>query len=141
MKEELLRRQFIDCISDLFDSKLTAVQNTLWEFGTRNIGSEEDRTAILDYTRSSGAQVRLAWDRVQDLIEAAGYDGVIYENTGHNEGEDGSDSYIVFRPEQIKSAVSNNGNFDAASPDIRFSVVDLDEAEDDSETDTEAPCP
>lgn len=99
----------------------------------------EARSAILDYTRSAGAEVRVAWDRVQELIEAAGYDGVIYENTGHDEGEDGSDSYIVFEPEQIKSAFGNNGNFDVANPDIRFSMVDVNA--DDVESGTEAPRP
>jgi hypothetical protein len=31
------------------------------------------------------------------------------------------DSYIVFRPEQIKSAVGNCGDFSCENPDIRFS--------------------
>lgn len=30
------------------------------------------------------------------------------------------DSYIVFRPEQIKSAIGNNGQYDPNNPDIRF---------------------
>ena len=33
-----------------------------------------------------------------------------------------SDSYIVFHPEQIKSATSNRGTFDPNSPDIRFAL-------------------
>lgn len=28
---------------------------------------------------------------------------------------------VAFRPEQIKSATGNNGNFDPTNPDIRFS--------------------
>ena len=31
-------------------------------------------------------------------------------------------TYIVFKPNQIKSAIGNNGNFDTNNPDIRFAV-------------------
>lgn len=31
------------------------------------------------------------------------------------------DVYVAFTPTQIKSATGNNGNFDPANPDIRFS--------------------
>ena len=103
---------------------------------------------------------------LRDAIIAAGYDGVVYLNRreipdmndpygdatlGKLDDEvreaypDAQDSYIAFRPEQIKSTIGNNGNFDAANPDIRFSVPDVneaeDEAEDEAENDTNAPCP
>jgi hypothetical protein len=42
---------------------------------------------------------------------------LVYEN----EVEGGGDSYVAFRPEQIKSATGNDGSFDPANPDIRFS--------------------
>ena len=48
-------------------------------------------------------------------IEAArreGHDGLISERDGH---------YVAFRPEQIKSATGNNGQYDPANPDIRAS--------------------
>lgn len=32
--------------------------------------------------------------------------------------------YVAFKPEQIKSAIGNNGNYDKADPDIRHSVAD-----------------
>lgn len=38
----------------------------------------------------------------------------------HSE-KDGRDIWVVFDPNQIKSATSNNGTFDPANPDIRFS--------------------
>jgi hypothetical protein len=44
-------------------------------------------------------------------FEAKGYDGLKFDNT----------HYIAFRPEQIKSATGNKGNFDPENPDIRFS--------------------
>ena len=60
--------------------------------------------------------------------EENGYDGLIVRNV--LEGTDSeyttklTDSYAVFRPEQIKSATDNNGGFDATNPDIRFSLED-----------------
>lgn len=49
------------------------------------------------------------------LIEE-GYDGIVLSDE-----EFGGTSYIAFRPEQIKSATGNSGQFNPASPDIRFS--------------------
>lgn len=46
-----------------------------------------------------------------------GYDGIIVKDE-----EVGGTSYIVFRPEQIKSATDNNGEFSRENPDIRFSL-------------------
>ncbi|MES3041788.1 MAG: hypothetical protein V4730_11655 [Pseudomonadota bacterium] len=46
--------------------------------------------------------------------EKGGHDGVIASIGSQTE-------YVAFRPEQIKSAIGNNGNFDGANPDIRFS--------------------
>lgn len=48
-------------------------------------------------------------------IEAAGYDGLVYEN--ESEGEGGT-SWAALRPEQIKSAVGNRGTFDPNDPSI-----------------------
>lgn len=47
-----------------------------------------------------------------ERLQRQGYDGAI--------SSDGQE-YIAFRPEQIKSAIGNNGTFDPANPDIRFS--------------------
>ena len=44
-----------------------------------------------------------------------GNDGVVFKNA---DGE----FYVTFKPEQIKSAVGNNGNFDGSNPDIRAST-------------------
>lgn len=54
-----------------------------------------------------------------DLMSArdAGYDGAILKSPS------GNDEYVAFRPEQIKSAVGNNGSFDSSNPDIRFSIA------------------
>ena len=70
----------------------------------------------------------------EDLERAKrdGNDGLIARN--YNDGGV-STHYIAFAPGQIKSALGNNGCFDADHSDIRFSLVDQDE------DDTEAPCP
>ena len=55
-----------------------------------------------------------------DMLDAlnAGHDGVIIE--GWADGS-GPIQFVAFRPEQIKSAIGNNGQFDPENPDIRFS--------------------
>ncbi len=54
------------------------------------------------------------WSKVIEQAKQQGYDGIIYRN----EFEDrGSLSYIVFKPEQIKS-VNNKGTFDPNSSNI-----------------------
>jgi N12 class adenine-specific DNA methylase len=58
-------------------------------------------------------------DHIKQAAQKAGYDGAIILNTVDNGGA--GNQYIAFRPEQIKSATGNNGNFDPSNPDIRFS--------------------
>ncbi len=59
-------------------------------------------------------------NRMIEDAKAAGHDGVIIEAfKDHIWGK--SNTFIAFRPEQIKSATGNNGDFDPANPDIRFS--------------------
>lgn len=68
-------------------------------------------------------------DREVYNAEMAGHDGLILRGFEDYYGlKDGKriehvyDQYIAFRPEQIKSADSNAGSFDRASPDIRFDM-------------------
>lgn len=54
--------------------------------------------------------------------KAAGYDGVYMREQGRGlDGEEDQFVWVAFDPEQVKSATGNNGNFDPANPDIRFS--------------------
>lgn len=62
-----------------------------------------------------------------DLLKKAiadGHDGVIFRNT-YDDAVRGNtkahDVFVVFRPEQIKSAIGNTGTFDPSNPDIRYS--------------------
>ena len=51
-------------------------------------------------------------------------DGVIFKNVADDPIDKArvGDVYVAFRPEQIKSATGNTGDFDPANPDIRYSV-------------------
>lgn len=50
-------------------------------------------------------------------IQERGYDGIVYANRAENPVMH-TDSWIAFRPEQIKSAIGNRGTFDPADPNI-----------------------
>lgn len=66
--------------------------------------------------------------QIDDLAAEArkrGYDGLIVKNVVDQYGP--STQFAVFKPEQIKSAISNQGTFDAGNPDIRFSPAQTEE--------------
>ena len=56
-------------------------------------------------------------DWTQAIIDAKknGFDGIMYKNTVEDYG---SDSYVVFLPNQIKSASENNGDYSTSNADI-----------------------
>jgi hypothetical protein len=54
---------------------------------------------------------------IQELIEKAGFDGIVYINE-YEHAIGATDSYIAFRPTQIKSAIGNRGTFDPKDPSI-----------------------
>lgn len=56
--------------------------------------------------------------KLTKILEQNGYDGVIADNADASELTE----YVAFRPEQIKSATGNNGNFDPSNADIRFNA-------------------
>ena len=81
---------------------------------------------------------------LQDAVMDAGYDGVVYLNRGESADvsadfpgmefmrtasdaefsarfPDVQDSYIIFQPTQVKSAIANRGTWSSADPDIRYS--------------------
>lgn len=57
---------------------------------------------------------------LREIFEPLGYDGVISDEYGGR--RTGDKTWLAFRPEQIKSAVDNNGDYDKSNQDIRFSV-------------------
>lgn len=68
--------------------------------------------ALNKFKGQNGAGVK-----AREYLIRMGYDGVY----------NGYDEYIAFYPTQIKSATENIGTFDAANPDIRYSLRDLPE--------------
>ena len=57
---------------------------------------------------------------VRELLDRHGYYGIVYQN----EAEGFGDSYIAFRPEQIKSAAENSGDYDPTKKSIKRSADD-----------------
>jgi len=53
------------------------------------------------------------------LLAEKGYDGIVYKNVVEDAG---NDSWIVFHPSQIKSAIGNSGAFDSGSNSITAAV-------------------
>lgn len=67
-------------------------------------------------------------DKINAFIKVAkrkGHDGVILRNLDDdpNFSDRVGDHYIAFQPEQIKSAIGNNGEFSPDNPDIRYSAA------------------
>lgn len=58
---------------------------------------------------------------VNEKLAAYGFDGIILKNTPDLGGI--QDQYVIFSPNQVKSSIGNNGNFDPASPDVRYSFA------------------
>ena len=65
-------------------------------------------------------------NEVAAYAEAHGHDGLILRNVrdgaGVGEMDRPATDYVVFGSRQVKSATDNAGAFDAANPDIRFSI-------------------
>lgn len=91
---------------------------------------------ILDDAGEWGGGARAIDVQKNDLArwaKSGDHDGIIaYDRTG----EDLERIYVAFDAHQIKSAIGNNGDFDVANHDIRFSLVDPDD-----EVTAEAPAP
>lgn len=62
-------------------------------------------------------------DVVQDSMDNGHYDGVVIRNVIDG-GDTAGNVYVVFNPQNIKSATQNVGTFSNATPDIRYSVED-----------------
>ena len=86
----------------------------------KEIRQTEGRARQLGFSIMAGTihagEAKASPKDVRKKLEAAGYDGIIV-NEGANTAE-----YVVFRSEQIKSAIGNRGTFDANNPDIRYSL-------------------
>lgn len=63
--------------------------------------------------------------RIADEVKRRGYDGIVWDRGGKRGGV-GFTQVIAFKPEQIKSATGNSGDFDSSNPDIRFAITPAD---------------
>lgn len=110
-----------------------------------SIGGQLVALGILDEEIYEGSEYLLPEEygqAIRSAIEAAGYDGIVYQNRregidaeaaaqlGHLRDDEfkrafanSSDSYIAFHPGQIKSAISNRGGYSPDDPDITDGVT------------------
>lgn len=54
-------------------------------------------------------------DKAIKHLATKGYDGIVYQNAVEDKGQD---SWIIFRPDQVKSATGNAGNYDPNNHNI-----------------------
>ena len=78
---------------------------------------ETDLYTMLDVLENMTA------DEYRAELEEEGYDGLIVTDQEFGNAK----SYVVFKPNQIKSATDNVGTFDYFNPDIRYSLKETDE--------------
>ena len=70
----------------------------------------QDRLWSDDFAWPDGEKTKA----LKKYLNKLGYDSIVYKNNF----EGGGDSFILLEPTQVKSAVSNNGQFDPNNPDI-----------------------
>jgi GNAT superfamily N-acetyltransferase len=74
------------------------------------ISNPAPRTVVESVLDQPGAEMDV--DYVRDTLTEMGYDGIVIVH------KDGAREFVVFRPEQIKSATGNRGTFDPNDPNI-----------------------
>ncbi|MBR1919835.1 MAG: hypothetical protein IJ831_09455, partial [Spirochaetales bacterium] len=93
------------------------VKTTVWQsLLDQGIVTESNRS-LMD--KPTYRRMFLAWSGILQHLDYYGYDGMIADRSADSMHGPMTE-YAVLRPEQIKSAIANNGNFDPANPDIRF---------------------
>jgi hypothetical protein len=73
---------------------------------------------------------------ILSAISSGKYDGVIIRNT-----DDEGTIFVALKPEQVKSAIANNGDFDPHNPNMLFSTFGPEQNCAESESDTTFPEP
>ncbi|GHT33111.1 hypothetical protein FACS189434_06470 [Bacteroidia bacterium] len=92
------------------------VMETFLDIKNPYYATQEDVNRLSDINDNSESE-----EFTQEL-QGEGYDGVYFNGNLNQE-------WVAFNPNQIKSATSNNGNFDDESGDIRFMANSLDNSE------------
>ncbi len=84
-----------------------------------NIRNAQRRAdADQEYLEEKDMTMSEYWEQCARRSKYNGYDGIVYLNE-YEDKEHPADSWIAFRPEQVKSADENVGTFDSSDPDIR----------------------
>lgn len=79
-----------------------------------NVSKKGDQYEFSGFDRNGDVGIDI--DEIRQWLEYdLGYDGIVYQNEVEDAGQD---SYVVFNPEQIKSAVGNRGTYDPNDPNI-----------------------
>ena len=81
--------------------------------------ADKQKLMLIEHAQGNKA-ARVASAEWTKKLQAEGYDGVVFEGAGVG-WKNAPTEYVVFDPSSVKSAVGNNGKFDARNPDIRFS--------------------
>jgi hypothetical protein len=69
----------------------------------------EDGVITMDeFDSGDDTSAQHSLENIRKILQSKGYDGIVYRNAIEDAG---NDSYIVFSPEQIKSATGNSGEF------------------------------
>ena len=107
-------------------SEQDAEINARWRDDPRvdwHVNSDEEQArfdvAIKEWQAETDAVQAEQKVLVNKWFAKSGYDGLIVKNDAGSMGRS-TMTYVAFRPEQIKSAIGNNGNFDPVNPDIRM---------------------
>lgn len=95
----------------------------VYDLNTKGILSDKEAEALITTMRRSLGKLSQSNDAyeytrpIREALESKGYDGIVY----HNAYEGGGDSFIAFRPNQIKSATGNRGSFNKKKASIVLS--------------------
>lgn len=100
--------ELVDYITVPGDSELAAVTN------------RDFYRAMEEYFADQGLTKWEAAEDAMDTLKAMGYDGI--NHVGGMNKDIQHDVWIAFDPEQIKSATDNIGTYDTEDPDIRYSL-------------------
>lgn len=137
-----VRKDFVDYLGSEFDPAEglgQKVDRVMDEFGVAPRAAAAGANVIPAYVSLKNPLVidakGDAFDHEQQSewfrkAKAGGHDGIIiknYEDGGFGSADTFSSAgkhtvYVAFKPEQVKSAIGNNSDFDPVNPDIRYSV-------------------
>ena len=111
-----------DWFSNVGDTAAKVFEYPLWELKTEGLINAADvkkiKALAADVDNSgklSDRKLRTIWKELNRIVTSKNPEsGLVYENIW----EGGGDSYVAFNPNQIKSAVKNNGDFSSTSSTI-----------------------